>query len=152
VNQHDGLEPLVNVGVLDQARERRETRPGRQQQQPRAREQVVGDQRAGRLAAHQNGIAFPDFLQPRGQRSVGDLDREKLQFFLVIGARHAVGAQQGAAVDLEADHRELAVLEAKAGIAGGGEAEKRIGPVPDGKNFLSMECAHRVSFFRSQVP
>jgi hypothetical protein len=40
----------------------------------------------------------------------------------------------------------LAVLKTKAGIAGGSEAEKRIGPVPDGKNFLSMECAHRVRF------
>jgi hypothetical protein len=36
----------------------------------------------------------------------------------------------------------LPVLESKAGIAGGGEAEKRIGPVPDGKNFLSVEGAH----------
>jgi hypothetical protein len=45
----------------------------------------------------------------------------------------------------------LPVEETKAGIAGGGEAEKRIGPVPDGKNFLSMECTHVVSFFRLHV-
>ena len=56
---------------------------------------------------------------------------EELELLLVIGARHAVGAQQRAALDLEADHRELPVLEAEAGIAGGGEAEKRVGPVPD---------------------
>ncbi len=37
--------------------------------------------------------------------------------------------------------------KSEAGIAGGGEAEKRIGPVPDGKNFLSMERAHVFSFF-----
>ena len=37
----------------------------------------------------------------------------------MIGARHAVGAQQGPAIDLEPDHRELPVLESKAGIAGG---------------------------------
>jgi hypothetical protein len=43
----------------------------------------------------------------------------------------------------------LSVLKPKAGIAGGGEAEKRIGPVPDRKNFLSMECAHVFWFFRS---
>src|SRR5450631_529194 len=64
------------------------------------------------------------------------------------GARHAVGAQQRAAIDFEADHGELPVLESKAGIAGGGEAEKRIGPVPDRKNFLSMECAHVFWFFQ----
>jgi hypothetical protein len=64
----------------------------------------------------------------------------------VICARHAVGAQQRAAIDLKADHRELPVLKTKAGIAGGPEAEKRIGPMPDRKNFLSMECAHGVSF------
>jgi hypothetical protein len=64
----------------------------------------------------------------------------------MIGARHAVGAQQGAAIDLEADHRELPVLKTKAGIAGGSKTEKRIGPMPDGKNFLSMECAHRFRF------
>jgi hypothetical protein len=46
-----------------------------------------------------------------------------------------------AAVDLESDHGKLAVLEAEAGIAGGGEAERRVGPVLDGKNFLSMERA-----------
>jgi hypothetical protein len=65
----------------------------------------------------------------------------------VIGARHAVGTQQRAALDLEADHRELPILETEAGIAGGGEAEKRIGPMTDRKNFLSIERAHVFSFF-----
>ena len=92
-------------------------------------------------------VAFADLLQLRGQRPVRDLDGEELELFLVIGARHAVGAQQRPAIDLEADHRKLAVLEAETGIAGGGEAEKRIGPVPDRKNFLSIECAHVFSFF-----
>ena len=147
MHEHDGLEPLIDVGVLDQARERRQARAGREQQQALARQQIVGDQRAGRLAADQDGVAFADLLQLRGQRAVGDLDGEELEFFLVIGARHAVGAQQRAALDLEADHRELAVLEAEAGIAGGGEAEKRIGPMLDRKNFLSIERAHVFSFF-----
>jgi hypothetical protein len=39
-------------------------------------------------------------------------------------------------------------LEAETGIAGRGEAEKRIGPMPDRKNFLSIECAHGFCFFR----
>ena len=148
VHQHDGFKPLVHVGVLDQARERRQPRAGRQQQQALARNQIVGDQRAGRLAPDQDGVAFPDLLKPRGQRPVGDLDGEEFQLFLVIGARHAVGAHQRTAIDLEADHGELPVQESKAGIAGGGEAEKRVGPVPDRKNFLSIERAHVFWFFR----
>src|SRR5258708_18868210 len=60
----------------------------------------------------------------------------------MVGARHAVGAHQGTAIDLDADHGELSILEAETGIAGRGEAEKRIGPMPDSKNFLSIERAH----------
>src|SRR6202000_2039544 len=105
-------------------------------------DEIVRDQRASCLAADQDGVAFLNLLQPRGQRTVGNLDAEELELFLMIGARHAVGAQQWTAVDLEADHRELSIEEAEAGIAGGGEAEQRVGPVPDGKNFLSVKRAH----------
>src|SRR3954447_12970220 len=65
----------------------------------------------------------------------------------MIGAGHAVGAHQWATIDLQTDHGELAVKETKAGITGGGEAEKRIGPMTDRKNFLSIERAHVFSFF-----
>jgi hypothetical protein len=61
-------------------------------------------------------------------------------------ARHAVGAQQGPAVDLQSHHRELAVLEAEPGVARGGEAEELIGPVTDGKNLLFIEAAHTIYF------
>jgi hypothetical protein len=50
------------------------------------------------------------------------------------------------ALALKADHGELAVLETETGIAGGPEAEQRIGPVLNGKNFLSVERAHVFSF------
>ncbi len=63
VHEHDLLEAVVDVRILDQARERRKARSGRQQQQAGAGQQIVGDQRAGRLAADQNGIAFADLLQ-----------------------------------------------------------------------------------------
>src|SRR5258708_36725871 len=66
----------------------------------------------------------------------------------MVGARHAVGAHQGTAIELDADHGELSILEAETGIAGRGEAEKRIGPMPDSKNFLSIECAHGFWFSR----
>ena len=45
VHQHDLLVFFVDVGILDDARERRQAGAGGQQQQPRARQQVVGDQR-----------------------------------------------------------------------------------------------------------
>jgi len=146
MHQHDGLEAVVHVGVLDQACKGRKARAGRQQEQPPARQKIVGDQRARRLAADQDGVAFPDLLQTRGERTILHLDREELELFLVIGARHAVGPQQRTAIDLEADHRELPVLESKPGIAGCAEAEQRVGPVPHRKNFLSIERAHDVCF------
>ena len=54
VRQDDGFVAFVDVGVLDQAGEGREPGAGRQQQQPLARNEVTGDQRAGRLAADQD--------------------------------------------------------------------------------------------------
>jgi len=64
----------------------------------------------------------------------------------VIGARHRIGAQQRAAIDLEPDHRELAVLKPEAGIPGGAETKERIGPVTDRKNLFFMERAHGPAF------
>ncbi|MGY4316594.1 hypothetical protein ACVWW1_005921 [Bradyrhizobium sp. JR3.5] len=101
-----------------------------------------------RLAADQDGVALADLLQLGGERAVLHLDREELELFLVIGARHRIGAQQRPAIDLEADHGKLAILEAETGIAGGSEAEKRVGPVLNRKNFLSIERAHGFSFSR----
>src|SRR6516162_1432296 len=146
MHKHNGIEALVDIRVLDQAREWRKPGAGREQQQPLAGKQIVGDQRAGRLAPDQDDVAFPDLLQVRRQRPVGDLDREKLKLLLVIGAGHAVGAQQRTAVDFKADHRELTVLESKTGVAGRAEAEQSVGPVTDRKNFLSIERAHMLYF------
>ena len=66
---------------------------------------------------------------------------------IFVEAIKRYGARNGITIDLKTDHGELSVLEPEAGIAGGGEAEKRIGPVPDRKNFLSVECAHVFWFF-----
>src|SRR5581483_2019621 len=148
VDQDDLFELLVNVRVLDQARERGKPSARRQQQQPLARNKIVSDQRAGRLAANEDGVAFLDPLQPRGQRAVGDLDRKELELIFVIGARHRIGPHQRTAIDFQTDHRKLPVLKTKARIAGGAEAEERIGPVPHGQNFLAMECTHGGSIFR----
>src|SRR5580692_7114073 len=146
MHEDDVFELVVNVRVLDQAGKRREPGAGGKQQQSLARNQIVGDQRARRLAADQDGVAFLDLLQARGERAVGHLDRKEFELFFVIGARHRIGAQQWAAIDLEPDHRELAVLKPEAGISGGAEAEERVGPVADGKNLFFMERTHGLLF------
>jgi hypothetical protein len=60
-------------------------------------------------------IASPSLqvLQARGQRAVLHLDAEELQMFLVVRAGDAVGTQQRAVPDFEADHREVAVAKRK---------------------------------------
>jgi len=68
MDEDDAVEAIVDVGVLDQARERRKTRAGRQQHQPLAGQQIVGDQRAGRLAADQD--VSPSLISA-GARSAG---------------------------------------------------------------------------------
>ena len=129
MNQYDMLEPLVDLRVLDHAHEGRGARPGAQQIEPLSRLQIVQDQRSGRLAADQEPIAFADVLQPGGERPVRHLDAQELEVLLVIGAGNAIRAQQRSAIDVEADHEELAVLETQTGIAGGGEGELCVGPV-----------------------
>ena len=118
--------------------------PVDEQQQPLAGQQIVGHQRAGGFAPHQHDVALFHPLQAGGQRAVRHLDAEELQHVLVVGAGHAVGAQQRPAVDLEAEHGELAVLEAEPGVAGGGEGEQRVGPVMNGEDLLLIDGAHFV--------
>ena len=50
-----------------------------------AGQQVVDDECARGLAAHQDAVRFPDVLQPRGERPVRHLDGEELEGFLVGG-------------------------------------------------------------------
>ena len=61
---------------------------------------------------------------------------------LPVGARHTVGAQQGTAVHLDADHRELPILKPERGTACRGEAEELVGPMMDRKDMLAIETAH----------
>ena len=50
----------------------------------------------------------------------------------IVGADYAVGSQQRLVVHLEANHGEVPVGEAQSHVAGGGEAEKAVGPMVDG--------------------
>jgi hypothetical protein len=79
------------------------------------RAQVVEHQRAHGLAADHDLVARLQVLQPRGQRAVRHLDAEELEVLVVVGAGHAVGAQQRLAVDRQADHHEVAVAKAQGG-------------------------------------
>ena len=142
VNQDHLVIALVDLRVFDQAGKRREPGSGREQEQPAPRQQVVNDKRAGRLATDQDDVALADLLQSRGQWPVGHLDTEELERFLMVCARHAIGAQQRAALDLEAHHGELAAAKAEGAIARGGEAEQRVGPMPNAENLFFVESGH----------
>ena len=60
----------------------------------------------------------------------------------VVGAGYALGAQEGTAGDLQADHRELAVAKSEARIAGSFEAEKVVRPIMYAANLLAENSAH----------
>jgi hypothetical protein len=113
MHQHNLLETLVSLGVADDAHEGRKTRAGGKQIEPRARREIVEHQRANRLLADQDAVAFADMLQARGQRAIGHLDGEELQLVLIIGRDHGVGAQERLSLHLKPDHGELPVQEAE---------------------------------------
>ena len=56
VGEDHHLEALVRLRIADDAHEGRQARAGAEQVQPLARQQVVEDQRAGRLAADEDRI------------------------------------------------------------------------------------------------
>ncbi|MCY1541457.1 hypothetical protein D9M68_771510 [compost metagenome] len=146
VHQHDLLKQLVHVGVADHAHERRQARSGGQQVEVAAGCEVLREQRARGLAADQHRVTHLDVLQARGERPIGHLDAQELQRLFVVRAHHAVRAQQGPAVDHEADHGELAALVAKTGVAGGGEGKQPVGPVVNRQHLGFEQIAHgRVS-------
>ena len=142
VNEHDALEAVIDLRILDQAQEGREAGAGAEQIEMLAGQEIVEQQRAGRLAADDDGIAFLEVLELRGEGPVRHLDREELQRVLVVGADKAIGAQKRAPLDRQADHGELPVLEAEAGVARGGEAEQRVGPVMNAQHAFLEKIAH----------
>uniref|UniRef100_A0A0R3QHZ1 4Fe-4S Mo/W bis-MGD-type domain-containing protein n=1 Tax=Brugia timori TaxID=42155 RepID=A0A0R3QHZ1_9BILA len=136
------IELLVGLGVADHAHERCQAGTGAEQVEALAGQRVVDEQRAGGLAAHDDGVAHLDVLQPRGQRAVFHLDAQELEVLLVVRAHDAVGAQQRLVVDAQADHREVAVGETQRRVARGGEGEQAVGPVVDAQDLLFAECTH----------
>ncbi len=145
VDQHHLFIALISLRIADDAHEGREAGAGGQQVKPLAGQQVVGDQRAGWLAADDDGVTHLHVLQPRRQRAVGHLDAEKFQMLFVVGADDAVGAQQRLVVHPKADHREVAILEPERRVTGRGEGEQLVGPVMDGQHTFFVESAHGIS-------
>ena len=136
------LEIVVDLQIPDDAEKRRQPGARRQQVQMASRQQVIEHQGAGRFASHQHFVTHLDILQARGQRAIRHLDAEKLQLFLVVGARHAVGTQQRLLVYFQPDHGEVAVLEAETCIPGSAKAEQAVGPVVDTQHSLPIQIGH----------
>ncbi|MNI10333.1 hypothetical protein D3C73_634400 [compost metagenome] len=63
MGENDFLEFLVGFRIADQAGERRNAGTGREHVETLARCERIEHQRAGRLLAHQHGIARLDLLQ-----------------------------------------------------------------------------------------
>ena len=142
VGQHDTLVLLVDLRVLDDTEEGREPGAGGNQVQVPAGQQVVLHQGTGGLAVDQHLVTHGDRLQFRGQRAVRHLDAEKFQLVLVVGAGQAVGAHQGLAALLKPYHGEVAVLEPKALVARGLEAEQPICPVVHRGDLFAHDGSH----------
>ncbi|KAG0920869.1 hypothetical protein G6F31_020550 [Rhizopus arrhizus] len=109
---------------------------------------VADQQGAGGLLADQHLVARLDVLQARGQRAVLHLDAEELQVLFPVGAGDGVRAQQRPRLGFQADHHELAVLEAESAVAGEGEAEVGIGPVTDLKHRFGAKSGGHGRIYR----
>jgi hypothetical protein len=129
VNENDVFEPIVDFRVLDDAHERRSTGARAQQVEPLAWLKIVEHQRTRGLAADQNRVALANVLQTGGQRTVRDLNAQKLEVLLVIRAGDAVGAQERPVIDGEPHHHELPVLKSQARVPCGGEGELSVRPM-----------------------
>ena len=113
MSEDDLLELLIGVGIAQQARERRDARPGRDHEQALRRRQSVKHQRARRLLAHQDRIAGLDFLQLGGERAVRHLDGEEFKLVVPGGACDRIGTEHRLIRIRQADHHELAGPEAQ---------------------------------------
>ena len=143
VGENDAVVLFVHFRVLDDAHERCQASAGREQPQVLARQQVVGHQGAGGLAAHVDLVARLDVLQLGGQRAVLHLDAEELQFFFIVGAGNGIGAQQRAAVVLlQANHGEMSVLETKTRVPAGRKAEQGVVPVANAFDGFGIQIRH----------
>ena len=136
MSKNDFVVTLVCLGVLNNAHERRETGTGAHEIEIAARQQMIDDERASRFTADEKLIAHLNILQTRGQWAVLNLNTEEFEFLIVVRASDAVGAHKRLAIDVHANHDEMAVLKFESRVACGLKAEKRVVPMVDGGNAL----------------
>src|SRR4029078_12564767 len=103
----DALEALIGLEVADEAEEGREAGSGGEKIKGLAGQQIVEDQRARRLLADDDLIAVLDILKLGRQWPARHLDAEEFEMVLVIGARHAIGADQRPVAVIQAHHGAL---------------------------------------------
>ena len=137
MHQNHFFKTLVSSWIAHDAEVGRNAGAGTKQIQVFSGQQVVDQQGAGGFFAHHNRVTHLDVLQFGGQGAVLHLDAQKLQMVFVIGADDAVGPQQRlAALAAQADHGEVAIGKAQGLVAGGGKAEKSVGPVVDAQDLF----------------
>ena len=107
-----------------------------------ARQQIAQHQRAGRLAADHQRVAFLEMLQTRCERPIRHLDTEELKMLLVVRAGDTVGTHQRTPFDFQTDHDELTVLETQPLVTRGLETEQRVIPVMHTEDSLDVQVAH----------
>ena len=108
------LELLIGFRIADQAGKGCNPGAGRKHIKTFPRCERIEDERACGLLAHQHLVARLDRLQMRCQRTIGHLDREKLQFLIPGGACNRIGAIDRLFTDHQPDHGEFARTKTEA--------------------------------------
>src|ERR1700688_2547013 len=130
VHDDNALESGVSFRCAYDARERSEARARAQQEQVTTRQQIIRHQGTSRLGSQEKSVVDIQMLQTRCQRTVRDLDTEKLEMIVEWCTGHAVGAHQWFALELQSDHGELSGFEPKRWMARDNEAKQEVAPVP----------------------
>ncbi len=73
MDEHDPVEPPIDIGVADQAEKWSEARAGSDQKEIAAGLEIVSKQSARRLAPDEDGLARPDILEPEVSGPSGTL-------------------------------------------------------------------------------
>src|SRR5262249_6294159 len=104
--------------------------------------QIADDESARRLATDEDRMPGLDVTQARRQRAVRDLDAVELEMLFVVGARHAVRAEQRPPVEHEADHHEVTIVEPESPVPRRAEAHQRVVPMVNAEYALFVKSRH----------
>ncbi len=125
VDQHDALEALPHIEVLQDRQERRQPGAGGQQPEVASVGETVQGQEAERLLVDQQLVARFEAAQLAGEFAIGHHDGEEIEKLVVRCRDHRVGAPDDGATGLaHPQPRELPGREAKARVARGAQGEQ----------------------------